>query len=395
VPASDVVLLTNYIPPYRLPLFRALDKDLGSFRVLESIAMGPDRPWRVEHSGLHVETQRTLTFTRTRKHPYGFRQQAYIHLPYDTLGRLFRLKPDVVLSAEIGARTAQALLYRSFCPNSRVIIWAALSEHSEAQCGAAREVLRRALLPLADALLVNGASGARYIRRFGVSDEKIFVAPQATDHRRFYSLPLERQHVERRRLIYAGRLIELKALVPFVFVLSRWCAAHPNVYVEFWMVGDGPERQKLENAALPTNLDLHFYGNVAYDEVPAFYAKTGILVFPSLSDEWGLVVNEAMAAGLPVLGSVYSQAVEELVQDGVNGWTFRSNRSSEMYAALDRALTTTHEQLRRMGASARRAIEHLTPEFAADRVMDAVRFVRGENRRDATPLEMTPQNSAG
>ena len=54
--------------------------------------------------------------------------------------------------------------------------------------------------------------------------------------------------------------------------------------------------------------------------------KVGVLVFPTLADEWGLVVNEALAAGVPVLGSLYSQAVEELVRDGENGWTFRPDR---------------------------------------------------------------------
>jgi glycosyltransferase involved in cell wall biosynthesis len=391
VPAPDVVLLTNYIPPYRLPLLRVLDRQLGSFRVLQSMPMDPRRPWRVEHENLNVETQRTLTLIRTRTHPYGFRQEAYIHFPYDTLGRLFRLNPDVILSAEIGTRTAQTLLYRRLRPNSRVIIWAALSEHSEIQCGATREFLRRTLLPLADAILVNGASGARYVKRFGVRDEKVFVSPQATDHGRFCSLPLEKPHAVRRRLIYAGRLIELKALVPFLSVLSRWCAAHSTVGVEFWLVGDGPEKEKLKKTALPPNLELRFWGDVDYGELPAFYAKAGILVFPSLSDEWGLVVNEAMAAGLPVLGSVYSQAVEELVEDGVTGWTFRANRSDEMYAALDRAMTTAPEQLREMAASARRAVEHLTPEYAAGRVMNAIRFVCGENRRDVITEEKTPQ----
>ena len=59
------------------------------------------------------------------------------------------------------------------------------------------------------------------------------------------------------------------------------------------------------------------------------YAKASLFAFPTLADEWGVVVNEAMAAGLPVLGSIYSQAVEELVEDGVSGWVFRQmNRRS-------------------------------------------------------------------
>jgi glycosyltransferase involved in cell wall biosynthesis len=373
----DVVLLTNYIPPYWLSRFRALAMEVGSFRVLESISMPPERPWSVQHGPLNVETQRTLTFKRTRKHPCGFCNQAYIHIPYDTWGRLCRSKPDVIISDELGARTMQTVIYGLAHPDSRVIIWAALSEHTEQGLGPFREVLRRVLLPLADAVMVNGASGARYVKRFGVADQKIFVAPPATDGWRFSSLRLERQGKEKRRLIYVGRLIELKGLLPFLSVLSIWCAAHPTVKVEFWLVGDGPERAILEKVWLPENLRLHFFGNVAYDDLPGLYAQAGVLAFPTLSDAWGLVVNEAMAAGLPVFGSVYSQAVQELVQDGVNGWTFRTDRFNEVYAALDRALVTPPDDLLQMGAAARRAVEHLTPEFSVNRIMDAIRFVRG------------------
>src|SRR5207249_4625429 len=104
--------------------------------------------------------------------------------------------------------------------------------------------------------------------------------------------------------------------------------------------------------------------------------RTGILAFPTLADEWGIVVNEALASGLPVLGRVYSQAVEELVRDGKNGWTFRPDRSDELFAALDRALTAPKTRLDEMRAEARRSVEHLTAEFVGQRIVDAIRLAR-------------------
>jgi len=90
-----------------------------------------------------------------------------------------------------------------------------------------------------------------------------------------------------------------------------------------------------------------------------------------------LVVNEALASGMPVLGSVHSQAVTELVKDGVNGWTFSAGSPEEAYNSIDRALTTCSERLMTMRAAARRSVELLTPEFAADRVLQAVQFALG------------------
>jgi glycosyltransferase involved in cell wall biosynthesis len=107
------------------------------------------------------------------------------------------------------------------------------------------------------------------------------------------------------------------------------------------------------------------------------YADAGILAFPTLADEWGLVVNEAMAAGLPVLGSLYGQSVEELVTDGETGWTFRPDHVDEFDAALGRALATPAAELDRMRAVARGRAARLTPEFVAGRICEGIEQVTG------------------
>ena len=342
--------------------------------------MEANRPWKAENNGLNMEVQNTLTFGRPWKHPHGFSEQTYVHVPYDTLSRLSRLKPQVILSGELGARTLQAAIYKRLHKESRLIIWATVSGHSEQGRGKMRELLRREIVPSADAVLVNGANGARYVERLGVNKDKIFVVPYATDVCQFSALPPERGAREDRRLLHVGQLIERKGLRQFLSVLSLWCEAHQRDTLEFWLVGDGPERAKLEKTLVPANLSLRFWGNIGYGELAAFYGQAGILAFPTLADEWGLVVNEAMSAGLPVLGSVYSQAVEELVKDDLTGWTYRPDHADEMYKALDRALTIPRDKLEEMRLSARKFAENLTPQAVADRILEAIQFVCGDSQ---------------
>jgi len=369
-----VALLTNFIPPYRLPLFRALQGRLWQFRVFLSTPMEPNRPWPADWRGLDVVVQRSLTLRRTWRHPRGFSEPLYVHVPYDTLPLLKRYQPDVVISAELGLRSAQAVLYRKLHPRSRVIAWATLSEQTEQGRGKLRTCLRRWLLPQLDAVLVNGESGARYIRRFGVHEGRVFRVPQTTAIPAFCSVPLERDPSLADRLLYVGRLIELKGLAPFLKVLCRWAERHPERNLEFWAVGDGPLRGTLEQLAYPPNLSTRFWGHVAYQDLPQVYAQGSILVFPTLADEWGLVVNEAMAAGLLVLGSLYSQAVEELVREGENGWLFRPDSSEEAYAALDRALNTSPALLQEMRANARRTAQTISLDVVADRILRAIEW---------------------
>ena len=109
------------------------------------------------------------------------------------------------------------------------------------------------------------------------------------------------------------------------------------------------------------------------DALPALFAAADAFVFPTLADEWGVVVNEALAAGLPVLGSVHSQAVEELCAEGETGWIFDPGGPG-LDARCDRprvcdAGGAASADERQRAANARR---ELTPDWAADRVVQAL-----------------------
>jgi glycosyltransferase involved in cell wall biosynthesis len=173
-------------------------------------------------------------------------------------------------------------------------------------------------------------------------------------------------------LLYVGQFVQRKGLLPFLDVLARWSAAHKDRQVEFSLIGSGPQEDAIRNFPLPQNLRVHLFGRRKPAEIAEFHATTGIFVLPTLADEWGLVVNEAMASGLPVLGSLYSQAVEQLCENGRTGWTFRPDRPEEMAGAIDAALNTPAEALDVMRIAARQQVAHLTADFVADQLVDAI-----------------------
>jgi glycosyltransferase involved in cell wall biosynthesis len=285
----------------------------------------------------------------------------------------------VVIADELGARTLQAAAYRALGRRSRLVVWAKLSEATEQGRGRVRPVLRRALLHLADAVIVNGASGARYVERLGTEAGKVFRVPQTTNIASFLALPAQREAFIRHRLIYCGRLIQLKGLIPFVSHLSNLARDRPEQHIELWFAGDGPLRSELAQFPRPANLHFRFLGSVPYERLPEIYGQAGILVFPTLADEWGLVVVEAMASGLPVLGSLYSQAVEDLVTDGLNGWTFRPDDFLSLRSALDRALGAPAEEIDHMGRQARNRVKDLTPESMTRQIMAAIEYAHAHD----------------
>ena len=399
--AIRTALLTNFVPPYRLKLLSALQDRVGELKIFVSTQMEADRPWAPDLGTLDVVQQKTKTFERTRVHPNGCSHRFFIHFPYDTIARLWRFAPQIIVSSELGLRSLQAAIYRKLVPSSRLIIWATLSEETEKGWGILRQMLRRTILSTADAVMCNGSSGARYINSFGFPANRIFLLNQPVDLELFASLPADRTPDRARRLVFSGRLIAAKAVVELQQTLSNWAIAHPDQPLEMVWIGDGELRPQLEQAKLPPNLSQVFYGNQPYTALPELYRNCGVLVLPSLMDEWGLVVNEAMASGMLVMGSIYSQASIEMIRDGENGWLIDPLNPESIEDVLDELFATPLGELSEMRVLARKRAERITPDGAADHLLTAITQVLSDKenrtsirRRSKTIAAAIPARSA-
>ena len=373
---GKVALLTNFLPPYRIKVLELLQESVGHLRIFLSVRMESNRNWRAEWGNLDVIVQRTASFPACGIHRTSFKDDREIHIPYDTLLQLFRYRPTAIIAGEFGMRTLQAALYKCLFPRTRLIVWATLSEVTERSRGSVRKLLRRSILKVSDAVLVNGSSGATYIEGFGYPRRRIHVVPQATDNELFAG-PATRPEDPVSKLLYAGQLIERKGLVQFHEQLVRWCKAHPERQVRWTLVGRGPLQETIRSWERPTNYALELLEEVPYHELATQYHRADLFTLPTLADEWGLVVNEAMIAGLPVLGSVFSQAVEDLVVEGANGWTFRPNDVNEVYEALSRALECDAKTLNSMREN---AIEMVRPINSVHMKTLIVRAIEGASK---------------
>ena len=236
----------------------------------------------------------------------------------------------MILSGELGMRSVFSALYTTFSKKARLVLMASMSEHTERGRGQGRLLLRRALLRRCRCLVVNGNSGVRDVRTLGMDPSRTIRCSYAAKPH-CYELgsdfrPPESAH----RLLYLGQFVERKGVIPFLQVLREWALEHRDRTVEFDLIGKGPLQKEIESFTMPENVRLKVLPPIPYDDLPDAYLKAGILVFPTLADEWGMVVNEALAAGVPVLGSRYAQGVEDLCAEGVNGWLYRPDQPEEM-----------------------------------------------------------------
>lgn len=138
------------------------------------------------------------------------------------------------------------------------------------------------------------------------------------------------------------------------------------------ILGTGPDEDELRKQVAEASIpEVVFAGFQQFDQLIAYYAFAGAFIHPALQEQWGLVVNEAMACGLPIGVSKTVGAAYDLVEDGVNGFKFDPNEMSSIEGALTR-LAADPDHRERMANSSREIIQSWTPEHFAKHFWAAV-----------------------
>ncbi len=371
---TRVAFLVNFVAPNLLEVFRELSTRVKQLTVISSVDLEGNRDWKPETTGLDYRRQKTWTWTRTHKHPGGYVEPNYIHFPLDTLGQLRRAKPDVVISLELGMRTLLSQVYRRL--HRRVVHLAVVlaSERTEQARGGLRTILRSNLLRSVDAVTYNGPSCRRYLLSMGIDCEKLCPWDYAADPRKPYRGPLterwrEPNHI---RLLTVGQLSERKGVDRALWQLNRYAHQHPSFRLSWTLVGNGPLKSQLQATPCADNLTVTFAGHCEPAELQHHYCQHDAMLFPTLGDEWGLVVDESMMSGLPVIGSIYSQASETLIDDGLSGFTFDPEQDDALEKVFDRFVTLSDESYQQMRLAARASTEDRTPAKSADQMVNAI-----------------------
>jgi glycosyltransferase involved in cell wall biosynthesis len=187
--------------------------------------------------------------------------------------------------------------------------------HVEAHLGTPRRLVRRLVYGNSEAFIGASSHTEKLFHWYGVARKKIFISPLCVDKLRFLSLPWDERKYD---LLFSGRLSSGKMPDFFARVVKLVALAKPNVRV--LVMGDGPERGRLENELQNSGVQHEFAGFVSQDQLPYYYAQSKVLLFPTKGDPWGIVANEACSAGVPVITCRNAGVAYELVRHGQNGY---------------------------------------------------------------------------
>jgi glycosyltransferase involved in cell wall biosynthesis len=239
--------------------------------------------------------------------------------------------------------------------------------HLGARRSAIKRLLRRPLIGTyyrwLDGALAIGSANREFYRALGVPEGRIFDMPYAVDNERFMS-GARLANGERGELRSGFGVEDDRPIVLYAAKFQRGkrpddlLRAAAQLFREgliFHVVMVGSGEMELELRALAQELELqniHFAGFVNQAALPRTYATCDVFVLPSENEAWGLAVNEAMCAGLPIVASSAIGCVPDLVHDGHNGRTFAAGHIDSLSEAL-RPLLIDPDLRRRMGEASR------------------------------------------
>ncbi len=347
-----LAIVATSLTPYRLHLHRRVATEIPEFRVHSLVTRAAtDFDWAMDvPAEINLVTfsggSRSTSVSAFR-HPLGdFRKG----------GQIIRYIDEHDIEAVIvnGWRDLALLrmIYHCLCRKITLFVRGDSNIKGDDRKPGIREsfktMLLRTLFDKCDGVMPMGRLGQEFFEKYGAASEKCFRVPYEPDYTVFSEVDSTGLHQfreeqclspDRRYLMFSGRLIHVKRLDLLLAAFARVASSRP--LWDLLIVGDGPLRGELE-AQVPDDLRdrVRWLGFCQTEQMRLAYRAANVLVLTSEREQWALVVNEAVASGLPVVSSDVVGAAYELIEDRVSGRLFKVN---DLDALVDAILDVTDE----------------------------------------------------
>lgn len=357
-----LVILSTHPVQYHAPVYRELSV---KFKVPLTVIYESDFSVRGYHDPSFQETFKWDTDLM------GGYASTVLRGSEQGLGQLIdNYQPTVILVQGYGTMFDRACIFYALTRRYPLMLRAEVNDECKIRHPfkqIVRDIILRCFYKRVQALLYIGDASKRHYLRLGADEEKLFFSPYCVDTASFKSDESAKQVLRplmRRKLglkedqiliIFSGKLVERKnPKIILNAILKTPEAIQGKISVLF--LGSGPMRNELEGAAARSKIEVFFSGFKNQTELSPYYHAADFLILPSTQSEtWGLVVNEALAHGLPAVTSNRVGCHSDLIEPCVTGEVFRSGDANDLALAITRVLgylkqKNTHQRCREKAA---------------------------------------------
>jgi glycosyltransferase involved in cell wall biosynthesis len=369
-----IAVIINMITPYQRLVFERLsERDDCDLLVVYETAREPNRQWRLDTSPpyRHVVLDSWSLDLAWLAKGSGMKlvSDIYLHVPKRPLSALRAFAPDAVVASGGGIWSSPtnvvALAGRKKYGWAFVPRWESFGRPRPTFPRRLAEPWVRKFMRSGDAWIAVGSRSRRDLVELGADPARIFIWPMIPAAAGWDDSISPRSSGPT-RFLFVGQLIERKG----IDVLLR-AFADLN-HAELLIAGDGPLREGVL-AASSRDSRVTVHGHLEPKALDDLYRQADVFVLPSLYETWGLVVNEALGRGLPVVVTDQVGAADDLVEDGVNGLVVPAGSHEALADAMRRASKWTPEKRRAGQRLSTQKLKPFTFDNAAEAIVQACR----------------------
>ena len=310
-----ISILSNIPSPYRVPIFNILgERYKNRLLVVFSSKREHNRAWNV----LSPTCNHIYLNNKTYKENYHHFSIRNIKI----LGVFHRFSPDIIVTTGFNFINFLAFVYSKIFKKKYIYMtdgWII----SEKDLSVFHRLLRKYVFKKIDAFLGAGTNSVELFKSYKVPANKIYISQLSVNNTSFKND--NGFHKRPYDLLFCGRFSPEKSPLLFAQIAREVLIKYPDLKV--LIVGDGPLKKQLLSDLDKYNINYHFTGFVSQSQLPNYYAMSKLLLFPTIKDCWGVVVNEAMASGTPVISSPYTGVVNDLLINELNGFVIDLDKS--------------------------------------------------------------------
>ncbi len=367
-------MVTNIPTPYRRPVYEILAAmpDI-TLKVIYCSEREPDREWDLKSTAYEAKYLNERFYTRGDK---------FVHANPEVFGALRSFKPDVVIGTGFNPTHIFAFFYAKMFGCAFVPMTDGTLE-SERSLSSVHRWVRRRIYRDSKAFIAASDGGFDLYDSYAVKPTAIFKSHLCTNNAAFEVEPEAQKKYD---LIFSGRFGELKNPL-FVLEVARAAALQVGRKLSLAFLGAGPLESEMRAVANQQTewVETYFLGFAKQAELPALYKTARVMLFPTLADVWGVVANESLAAGVPVIVSPIAGCVPELVRHQLSGLVV--SLEIQLWVNAVARLLSDPLLCQQMGEAGRNIVKNYTYAHAAQGIADAVRLAVGH------AVERCPENN--
>lgn len=372
---SKVLVLFQNYGPYHLARLSAFKEHCFSYGIevigLEFSRSHSTYPWETK-VGYCRDYLKTLVLDRSLEKVSNLEIITRLILSLNTLN------PDVIaIAGYVHPAMLAALCWSKIKRKPSILM--SVSKEDDAPRPLVKEYLKRLILNNFNASLVGGKPQKRYLVKLGKAPESIFTGYNVVGNDDFHpgnigqlQFPLSRPY-----FLTVNRFIPKKNLLLMLdsYAAYRQAIQPLTIALDLVLSGDGPLRTLIEQKIKDLGIQntVHLPGFLQQHELLPYFAHASCFIHASTQEQWGLVVNEAMAAGLPVIVSNRCGCFEDLVIEGINGFGFDPTNQQQL-TDLMLKVSSNAVDLNEIGAASLMHIQNFSPDYFAKGLKQAVDY---------------------